>query len=85
MLNRYRRVLLEMRRSRDDFEAAREQFQKARAQFTNTLDLWSSKERLRDHEYETKLAQQCAILQKVGTQHVLKALEETRKSVSEMV
>ena len=85
MLNRYRRVLLEMRRSRDEFEAAREEFQMARAEFTNTLDVWSSKERLRDGEYDKKLALHRERLQKLGTQHVDKALEETRKSMAEMV
>jgi response regulator RpfG family c-di-GMP phosphodiesterase len=85
MLNWYRRVLLEMRRSRDDFEAAQEQFQMARVEFTSTLDIWSGKEQQRDRDYDKKLAQYCATLQKFGTQHVLKTLEETSKSSSEMV
>jgi len=85
MLSRYRRVLLEMRRSRDEFEAAREEFQTARDEFTNTLDVWSSKERLRDRDYDKKLVLHCEKLQKLGTQHVFKALEETSKSMSEMV
>ena len=85
MLNPYRRVLLEMRRSRDEFEAAREKFQTARAEFTNMLNVWNSKELLRDREYNQKLARHCETLQKLGSQHVDKALEETHKLMSEMV
>jgi len=85
MLDRYRRVLLEMRRSWDEFEAARQEFYMARAEFTNTLDVWSSKERLRDRDYNKKLAHHCERLRQLGTEHVDKALEETRKSMSEMV
>ena len=85
MLNLYRRVLLEMRRGRDEFEAAREKFQTARLEFTNTLNVWSSQELLRDRDYNEKLARHCETLQKLGSQHVKKALEETRKSMSEMV
>jgi len=85
MLDRYRRVLLEMRRSRDEFEAARQEFYMARVEFTNTLDVWSSRERLRDGDYDKKLTHHCERLQQLGTEHVDKALEETRKSMSEMV
>lgn len=85
MLNWYRRVLLEMRRSRDEFEAARQEFHVARAEFTNTLDVWSSKERLRDGDYDKKLALHCEKLQQLGTEHVEKALEETSKSMLDMV
>jgi hypothetical protein len=74
-----------MRRSRDEFEAAREKFQMERAEFTNTLDVWSSKERLRDRDCDTKLAHHCKTLQKLGAQHIDKVLEETSKSMSEMV
>jgi predicted nucleotidyltransferase component of viral defense system len=74
-----------MRRSRDQFEAAREEFQRARAEFTNTLDVWSSKERLRDGDYDKKLTIHRETLQKLGTQHVDKALEEAISSMSEMV
>ncbi len=74
-----------MRRSRDEFEAAREEFQRARAEFTNTLDVWSSEERQCDHDYNDKLAHHCKTLKMIGTQLVDKALEETSKSMSEMV
>jgi hypothetical protein len=74
-----------MRRSRDEFEAAREVFQMARAEFTNTLSFWGSKERLRDGEYDKKLAKHCERLQNLGTQHVEKALKETSRSMPEMV
>jgi len=85
MLDRYRRVLLEMRRSRDEFEAARQEFYMARVEFTNTLDVWSSRERLRDGDYDKKLSHHCERLRQLATEHVDKALEETRKSMSEMV
>jgi len=85
MPNRYRRVLLEMRRSRDEFEAAREEFQRARAEFTNTLGVWSSQERLRDLHYNSELARRCKILQKLGPQHIDTALQETSKYMSELV
>ena len=80
-----RRVLLEIRRSRSDLEAAREAFHRARAEFTDILDVWQAGEELRLLEYHRQLGQRSQRLRDIGNQCVLKALDETRKSMLELV
>jgi hypothetical protein len=77
-----RRVLLEMRRSKHEFELARDEFQRVRAEFINTLDVWSQEERRRDIEYDQKLNQSIQRLRDVGEQSVHKAIEETIRNMS---
>jgi len=85
MLNRHRRVLLEMRRSRDEFETARNEFQMARAEFTSTLQVWTSQERFRDNDSNKKLALHLETLQKLGTLRLSEVGKEMSKTMSEMV
>ena len=84
-MHRKRRVLLEIRRSRVDLEAAREAFHRARAEFTDTLDAWQAEEELRFMECHRQLNQRSQRLKDIGNRCVVKALDETRKSMLELV
>jgi hypothetical protein len=81
----HRRVLLEIRRTKNELELARKEFQRARAEFTNTLNTWSREERRRDADYNKKLDLGVQRLQAIGGKYAQKAIDETMRVMSETV
>ena len=72
-----RRVLLEMRRTKNELEVAREKFQLARTEFTNTLNTWSCDEQQQDLTYNQMLASGMKNIRDSASKHIKTALDDT--------